>query len=293
MPAAFPTMSQSAMSIPLIACMTMPRRPCWRGRPNINCQRYSIFSGSWPISSGFSSCSITAAVLAGGPPADPASAMPVSPASVSISTISALRAALKLAALMLGLAARYDSWMVRISVIFMAGPLAAGPAATRVPSPDPAHSKGSSESNVAVNARPDGAHRSRTTGDDLWPGQRCHTVSLRPKRSRLPTMSTLELVDPELRDALALAPQLPLTAATLARRRTDALALLTSVPIPDLPDIETGEIHVESAFGAKPIRVLTYRPVRSGAPLPAIVHVHGGGFVMGAPGLKGGEKRLF
>ena len=59
--------------------------------------------------------------------ADPASAIPVSPASVSISTINALRAALKLAALMLGLAARYDSWMVRISVIFMAGPLAAGP----------------------------------------------------------------------------------------------------------------------------------------------------------------------
>src|ERR1022692_1901611 len=53
--------------------------------------------------------------------------MPGSPASGSISTISALRAALKLAALMLGLAARYDSWMVRISVIFMAGPLAGGP----------------------------------------------------------------------------------------------------------------------------------------------------------------------
>ena len=46
-------------------------------------------------------------------------------------------------------------------------------------------------------------------------------------------MSTIELVDPELRDALA---------------------LLSSVPKPDLPDIATGEIHVESAFGAKPIR---------------------------------------
>jgi hypothetical protein len=86
-------------------------------------------------------------------------------------------------------------------------------------------------------------------------------------------MRTIELVDPELRDALALAPQVPLTAETLMRRRADALALLSSVPKPDLPDIATGEIHVESAFGAKPIRVMTYRPVKFDGPLPAIVHI--------------------
>ncbi len=64
-------------------------------------------------------------------------------------------------------------------------------------------------------------------------------------------MSTIELVDPELREVLALWPQLPLTAETLTRRRDDALALLTSVPKPDLPDIATSEIHVESAFGGE------------------------------------------
>jgi len=58
-------------------------------------------------------------------------------------------------------------------------------------------------------------------------------------------MSSIELVDPELRDALALSPQVPLTAETLTRRRADALALASSVPKPDLPDIATGEIHVE------------------------------------------------
>src|SRR5690242_16297591 len=80
---------------------------------------------------------------------------------------------------------------------------------------------------------------------DLSPGSRCHTVLLCSKRTRLPTMSTIELVDPELRDALALSPQVPLSGETLMRRRADALALLSSVPIPDLPDIATGEIHVE------------------------------------------------
>jgi acetyl esterase/lipase len=106
-------------------------------------------------------------------------------------------------------------------------------------------------------------------------------------------MSTIELIDPELRDALAQWPQLPLTAETLAQRRASGLALLAGESKPDLPDIVTGEIQVESAFGAKPIRVLTYRPVRSEAPLPVILHIHGGGFVMGTPEMKDVENRLF
>ena len=104
-------------------------------------------------------------------------------------------------------------------------------------------------------------------------------------------MSTIELVDPELRDSLA--PQIPLGAETLARRRADANALAAAAPRPDLPDVATGEIHVQSAFGAAPIRVLTYRPVNPKGPLPVIVHVHGGGFVMGSPEMKDGENRQF
>ena len=89
-------------------------------------------------------------------------------------------------------------------------------------------------------------------------------------------MSTIELVAPELRDALAQWPLMPLTADSLTRRRADALELIAAVPKPNLPDIAAGEIHVESAFGAKPIRVLTYRPVTSNDPLPVILHIHGG-----------------
>lgn len=106
-------------------------------------------------------------------------------------------------------------------------------------------------------------------------------------------MTTLALVDPELRDALALASPLPLTDETLARRRVDSLAPLASVPKPDLPGLETAEIHVESAYGAPPIRVLTYRPARADGPLPVILHIHGGGFVMGAPEMKDIENRHF
>ena len=105
-------------------------------------------------------------------------------------------------------------------------------------------------------------------------------------------MSTIELVDPELRGALAqLLP--PLTAESLTRRRANTLELAAALPKPSLPDIATDQIHVESAFGAKPIRVLAYRPITSNDPLPAIVHIHGGGFVMGAPEMKDVENRLF
>ena len=105
-------------------------------------------------------------------------------------------------------------------------------------------------------------------------------------------MSTIELVDPELRDALALWPPQPLTAVTLAPRRANLLKVIGAVEQPDLPDITADEIRVESAFGATPIRVLTYRPVKSDNPLPTIVHTHGGGFVAGAPEMKDVENRL-
>src|SRR3954471_22045387 len=88
-------------------------------------------------------------------------------------------------------------------------------------------------------------------------------IPLRASRVTKVSMSKIALVDPELRDALAQGLLLPpLTAETLMQR-APVRWLVAAVPIPNLPDIATDEIHVESAFGAKPIRVLTYRPVTS------------------------------
>ena len=69
-----------------------------------------------------------------------------------------------------------------------------------------------------------------------------------PQTDAAAFISTIELVDPELRDALALWPLLPLTAESLMRRRADAFELIAAVPKPNPPDIATDEIHVESAF---------------------------------------------
>ncbi len=100
---------------------------------------------------------------------------------------------------------------------------------------------------------------------------RSHSLPYRfaePRTVAADIMSTIELVDRELRDALALWPVEPLTADSLTQRRANLLKVIGAVPKRDLPDITADEIRVESTFGAKPIRVLTYRPVKSDNPCP-------------------------
>ena len=59
-------------------------------------------------------------------------------------------------------------------------------------------------------------------------------------------MSTIELVDPELPEALALWPLLPLTAESLTQRRANALELIGAVPIPtsERPWVEPNGVAV-------------------------------------------------
>jgi hypothetical protein len=75
-------------------------------------------------------------------------------------------------------------------------------------------------------------------------------------------MSTIELVDPELRAALALWPLLPLTAESLTRRRANALELIAAVPQPNLPDDRHRRDPWRECVWRKADRVLTYRRSR-------------------------------
>ena len=61
----------------------------------------------------------------------------------------------------------------------------------------------------------------------------CLIVSSSLKWTLLTSMSTIELVDPELRDALALWPLQPLTADTLTKRRADLLKVIGTVQTPN------------------------------------------------------------
>ena len=50
---------------------------------------------------------------------------------------------------------------------------------------------------------------------------------------------------------------------------------------PDFPNIDASEISVPGPDGAPPVRVLRYLPRANNGALPALVWIHGGGYVMG------------
>ena len=91
-------------------------------------------------------------------------------------------------------------------------------------------------------------------------------------------MSTRHLVDPEVAPLLDLWPTTTLTDAILPLARSRMIPL---------PPFETTGVTLErrtvpGPAGAPDIGLHLYRPEGGAGPLPAIYHIHGGGYVMGA-----------
>lgn len=99
------------------------------------------------------------------------------------------------------------------------------------------------------------------------------------------------LLDPQLRTAVDNFPVLDLSSSGLpqARARMDA-ARVGWTPEAE----EEGEVmlrdYVVTANGRR-VRVLIYRPRQAEGPLPAFLHLHGGGYVMGSPAMDDRENR--
>lgn len=93
----------------------------------------------------------------------------------------------------------------------------------------------------------------------------------------------LELVDAELLKALEVSPELDIW-ADIDRARSEANAWLEQQPKVNID----GRIHIEDQWiqgspGSFNLRVRVYRPVNVTERLPALLWVHGGGYVMGCP----------
>lgn len=87
-------------------------------------------------------------------------------------------------------------------------------------------------------------------------------------------------VDPELRPVLALLPDLgQLSDATLAAMR-QSLAPLPSEDVPEALSIEP--VTLPGTRDTSPVTGLLYRPKAAGPAAPAILHLHGGGYVAGS-----------
>src|SRR5438094_8290640 len=101
--------------------------------------------------------------------------------------------------------------------------------------------------------------------------------------------STRHLVDPELLQLLDEFPTVRLSRETLTDIRAARAALLAEqLPLePPFPDIEVSERSVPGPEASTPVRVLVYVPKQAPRPMPALVWIHGRGYVMGTPDADG------
>jgi len=94
-------------------------------------------------------------------------------------------------------------------------------------------------------------------------------------------MTTRHLVDPAVLPALEAFPSLRATRETLPAMRAAMDPLLKGAPVPDLP-VETSEIHIPSPEGHQ-VRAILLRPEVLDGAVPALLHIHGGAYIIGVP----------
>ena len=100
-------------------------------------------------------------------------------------------------------------------------------------------------------------------------------------------MSTRHLVDPELASLLGLLPDYHgISAETLPALRAQIEDLATQqIESTDLTHIEMSE-HIAVSDNGPPVRIVVYRPLPARDYSPMLLHVHGGGMVMGRPEMR-------
>ena len=96
-------------------------------------------------------------------------------------------------------------------------------------------------------------------------------------------MTTRHLIDPEIASVLDLFPNLTLTRETLPQTRTFFHEMLVQMnaALPEFPDIAVSERRIPGPQGAPDVRVLLYQPKNISTPVPALLWIHGGGYVIG------------
>ncbi len=110
------------------------------------------------------------------------------------------------------------------------------------------------------------------------------------------TSRSESLVDPELKPLLGTFPPLALSAADLPAIRAGFMSMFeqASQPAPGAiaPQARVEAMTVPGPSGAPSVRVVTYRPTEAQGLLPALLHIHGGGYVIGAPEMMEPANRL-
>src|SRR5205085_811724 len=105
-------------------------------------------------------------------------------------------------------------------------------------------------------------------------------IKHRPTRTKEGTMTTKHLVDPELVAILDQIPASELTTETLSQIR--AMSSQSFVDFLQPSNLSISERFIPGPEGAPKVRVLIYQPTSVRGPLPAVLWIHGGGYIMGS-----------
>lgn len=100
-------------------------------------------------------------------------------------------------------------------------------------------------------------------------------------------MSVLNRIDPEYRSILTVLPLIDLEDIPAARGALTALFAAAGPTARD-PDIEVTDHLIPGLSGSPDVLVRSFQPKGATAPLPALLWIQGGGYVLGAPDLDDG-----
>lgn len=103
------------------------------------------------------------------------------------------------------------------------------------------------------------------------------------------------LVDPELAIGLE-GRHLPpaLSSVTIGEYRSKHFAMVAATPKPmteAMAALRFADRRIPGLDGESEVRILVYAPVKRDTPLPAILHIHGGGFVSGSADMSDPNSR--
>lgn len=94
-------------------------------------------------------------------------------------------------------------------------------------------------------------------------------------------MGTRQMVDPEMLSGLDFFPDPASSSEALPHMRQVYDALFAAAPIPEGVRVDVEERRIAGAEGHE-IGVLIYKPDVTSSPRPAVLHIHGGGYVIGS-----------